>query len=69
MRENRPYGSEGGGTDLNRSSLPLSKPLHFLGRYPEKQWIRSTLHVSLIPLPSISAQTGCPKKIPILSSA
>jgi len=23
MRENRPYGSEGGGTELNRSSLPL----------------------------------------------
>jgi hypothetical protein len=25
MRENRLYGSEGGGTELNRSSLPLSK--------------------------------------------
>src|SRR5260370_1118723 len=25
MRENRPYGSEGGGAELNRSSLPLSK--------------------------------------------
>ena len=25
MRENRSYGSEGGGTDFNRSSLPLSK--------------------------------------------
>ena len=24
MRENRLYGSEGGGTELNRSSLPLS---------------------------------------------
>jgi hypothetical protein len=24
MRENRPYGSEGGGTELNRSLLPLS---------------------------------------------
>ena len=24
MRENRPYGSEGGGTDLNQSLLPLS---------------------------------------------
>lgn len=24
MRENRPYGSEGGGTELNRSFLPLS---------------------------------------------
>jgi hypothetical protein len=26
MRENRPYGSEGGGTEINRSSLPLSLP-------------------------------------------
>ena len=25
MRENRPYGSEGGGAELNRLSLPLSK--------------------------------------------
>ena len=25
MRENRQYGSEGGGTELNRSSLPLSQ--------------------------------------------
>ncbi len=25
MRENRPSGSEGGGTELNRSSLPLSQ--------------------------------------------
>ena len=25
MRENRPYGLEGGGTDTNRFSLPLSK--------------------------------------------
>ena len=24
MRENRPYGSEGGGTEFNRSFLPLS---------------------------------------------
>ncbi len=24
MRENRTYGSEGGGIELNRSSLPLS---------------------------------------------
>lgn len=24
MRENRSYGSEGGGTELNRSFLPLS---------------------------------------------
>jgi hypothetical protein len=24
MRENRPYGSEGGGIEINRSSLPLS---------------------------------------------
>ena len=24
MRENRPYGSEGGGAELNRLSLPLS---------------------------------------------
>jgi hypothetical protein len=24
MRENRPYGSEGGGTESNRSFLPLS---------------------------------------------
>ena len=27
MRENRPYGSEGGGTEANRSFLPLSKYL------------------------------------------
>ena len=26
MRENRPSGSEGGGTEANRSSLPLSPP-------------------------------------------
>jgi len=25
MRENRQYGSEGGGTELNRFSLPLSE--------------------------------------------
>ena len=24
MRENRPYGSEGGGIEINRFSLPLS---------------------------------------------
>ena len=37
MRENRPYGSEGGATELNRSSLPLSdcRPLRALRR-PEK---------------------------------
>jgi hypothetical protein len=27
MRENRPYGSEGGADELNRPSLPLSKGL------------------------------------------
>ena len=36
MRENRSYGSEGGGTELNRSSLPLSlseaSPLNYPGR-------------------------------------
>jgi len=26
MRENRPYGSEGGGPQLNAASLPLSWP-------------------------------------------
>ena len=26
MRENRLYGSEGGGIELNRSSLPLCQP-------------------------------------------
>lgn len=30
MRENRPYGSEGGGIELNRSFLPLSLCL-FMG--------------------------------------
>ena len=33
MREIRLYGSEGGGTELNRSSLPLSTPrLRVLGK-------------------------------------
>jgi hypothetical protein len=36
MRENRTYGSEGGGTELNRSFLPLSsatggRTLHMVG--------------------------------------
>ena len=30
MRENRPYGSEGGGTELNRFSLPLFAFHHFV---------------------------------------
>ena len=30
MRENRTYGSEGGGAELNRSFLPLSTNLHCL---------------------------------------
>ena len=28
MRENRPYGSEGGAAELNRPSLPLSLQEH-----------------------------------------
>ena len=32
MRENRPYGSEGGGAELNRLSLPLSLADHFFPR-------------------------------------
>jgi hypothetical protein len=31
MREIRLYGSEGGGTELNRSSLPLSKSVALEG--------------------------------------
>jgi hypothetical protein len=30
MRENRPYGSEGGGAELNRLSLPLSAGWRFV---------------------------------------
>ena len=40
MRENRLYGSEGGGTELNRSSLPLS----VFGRGHEK-WKGSELGI------------------------
>jgi hypothetical protein len=32
MRENRPYGSEGGGAELNRPSLPLSFVDHCFAR-------------------------------------
>jgi len=32
MRENRPYGSEGGGTEFIRSSLPLSRTIEVRGQ-------------------------------------
>ena len=32
MRENRPYGSEGGGPQLNAASLPLSRLFRILNR-------------------------------------
>ena len=37
MRENRPYGSEGGGIEINRSSLPLSLCEH---GYAVRTWLR-----------------------------
>jgi hypothetical protein len=33
MREIRPYGSEGGGIEGNRSSLPLSKRVRTIARF------------------------------------
>ncbi len=39
MREIRPSGSEGGGTETNRSCLPLSRPYR---RIPDKQIRHST---------------------------
>ena len=45
MRENRPYGSEGGGIELNRSSLPLSGEMslrdkHSFATLVSEHWLR-----------------------------
>ena len=52
MRENRPYGSEGGAAELNRPSLPLS----FLG---------ARLHVPILTCPwPLEPATAAPRPTP-----
>ena len=47
MRENRSYGSEGGGTELNQSSLPLSleRRCQSAGEMSGFDWRKSSVHL------------------------
>jgi hypothetical protein len=58
MRENRPYGSEGGGTESNRSFLPLSSG-------SEVQWTCGTVFQAVgVALPPTVQQASSTTPVP-----